>query len=160
MGALILIGSLATTAALVLDARPASAGSEPSLQDQKAEFQSRYRRLLRNEVVLQNNIAKTREDYAKAQRRNYPRGGARQQLLLQADQMEAELATVRQEIETLKLDARRQGVPPGWLYEVEDEEVVPAAPSDSGSDAASDDEADRAGRNPLYLDDEDEDDVP
>jgi len=42
---------------------------------------------------------------------------------------------------------------PGWLYEVEDEEVV--IPEPAAADAVDAEEAEaRAGRNPLYLDGE------
>jgi len=106
--------------------------------------------LLRNAALLERNARRSREYYAQAQRRNYPRGGARQRLLAQAAEAEAELRTVREEIEALRVEARREGALPGWLYEVEDEEIVvpePAAPD--GSDSSSDERD--AGRNPLYL---------
>ncbi|MBW2427035.1 MAG: hypothetical protein JRG86_22520, partial [Deltaproteobacteria bacterium] len=88
------------------------------------------------------------------------RGGARQQFLIDEQQAKDELANVRQQIEDLKLRARQEGVMSGWLYEVEDEDFSvpePAAPDDWDPEADADEAYDREGRNPLYLeDDEDE----
>jgi hypothetical protein len=118
---------------------------------QKSEWQERYRSLLRNAARLEDNVAKSRENYARAQRRNYPRGGARQQFIIDADEAEKELVTVKAEIEQIFVDARHNAVPTNWLYEVDDEPIMPAAPA-SVSDGESD-EDDRAGRNPLYFKD-------
>ncbi|HKK50241.1 MAG TPA: hypothetical protein VKA74_01575 [Myxococcota bacterium] len=150
--ALGLIAATFTSLSAVPTAR-AQLATEEELQAQKQYWQERYRMLLRNAALLERNARRSREDYAQAQRRNYPRGGARQRLLAQAAEAEAELRTVREEIEALRVEARREGALPGWLYEVEDEEIVvpePAAPD--GSDSSSDERD--AGRNPLYLDDD------
>lgn len=134
---------------------PASASSsEEELQAMRDHWQDRYRHLLRVRGQLKNEIEQSKAAYARAQRRNYPRGGARQQFLLQAQQAEKALAETQQEIEALFTEARFAEVPPGWLYEVEDEPIDlsprPASPDDAG------DAADREGRNPLHFEQEDE----
>ena len=156
--------ALLTTASVLVEPTSAWAQSEEALQSQKEHWQSRYRSLLENAARLEHNARISRENYAQAQRRNYPRGGARQRLMLQAEQAEAELADVREEIEALHLEAQREGALPGWFYEVDDEEISipePASPDTSGSNDdgrnplyADDDD----GRNPLYADDDDDDD--
>jgi hypothetical protein len=151
--------ALVTTGAIIFAPVPAQAESEEDLQAQKDHWQSEYRRLLRNAAQLKENSRRSREDYAQAQRRNYPRGGARQRLMVQAEQAEADLVTVQEEIEEFRLRAQREGALPRWLYEVEDEEIVlpePAAPDASMSDGEAE-EDDRAGRNPLYFDEEEDD---
>ena len=139
--------------AIQAPAAHAQLAGEEELQNQKEYWQERYRRLRQDAARLERNAERARKAYALAQRRNYPRGGARQKLSQQIEDAETELESVRKEIEELPSEARRAGAMPGWLYEVEEEEVVipePAAP-----DAADAEEAeDRAGRNPLYLDDE------
>ena len=121
---------------------------EEALLAKRTHWQSRYRTLLTNRAILTDNIAKLTHDYGQAQRRNYPRGGAREALLTQARQAERELEGVQKEIDAIFAEARMQDVPPGWLYEVEDEPIERPQPA---SPDTADDDAD--GRNPLYRDD-------
>ena len=124
-----------------------------SFQAMKEEWQDRYRALLQDAARLRHNANSARDNYRMAQRWNYPRGGARQKFLLQADEAERDLVRVESDLEKFRVDARRAGALPGWLYEVEEEERVvsePAAPADAS-------DPDLEGRNPLYLEqDEDE----
>lgn len=150
--------ALALALSIGLGATLASAETEEELLAKRAHWQDRYRTLLHNQAVLTRNIEKLRGDYAQAQRRNYPRGGAREAFLEKAAEQADLLAEVERELETIFREARAQDVPPGWLYEVEDEPIDtstrPASPAGDGRD---DDDAgvDPAGRNPLYLDDDD-----
>jgi hypothetical protein len=151
---------LAATPLALLSSDTAFGQTDEELLEQKGEWEGRYRNLLQNAARLERNAAAARENYTRAQKRNYPRGGARQQFLIDEQQAKDELANVRQQIEDLKLRARQEGVMPGWLYEVEDEDLSvpePAAPDDWDPEAEADEAYDREGRNPLYLeDDEDE----
>ena len=95
----------------------------------KAEWQDRYRVLRNNAVRMRDNATKLRRAYGLSQHSNYPRGGARvrfkQQVLeteQKADEFEAELASFMDE-------ARANQIPPGWIYEVEDEPVDPGSPA-------------------------------
>lgn len=123
----------------------AHAGTEKSDLEQKASWQEQYRTLLINQATLVDNAAKSRHNYAQAQRRNYPRGGARDQFLLDAAKAEAELAELKKETTDLLERARREDVPRNWFYEVDDEDIRPAAP------AAAEEDDSREGRNPLYA---------
>jgi hypothetical protein len=79
-------------------------------------------------------------------------------LLTRGEQAKVALVETEKEIAALIEDARRQGVPPGWLDEVASEEIVafqPAAPSGDRDEEQDEEQDDREGRNPLYLDDED-----
>ena len=132
----------------------AVAQDESALAQQKAEWQDRYRTLLRNQALLRSNIEISRENYARAQRRNYPRGGARQQFIIDAENAEKELVVVKEEIAQIAVDARHAGIPPNWLYEVEDEPLTAAPPASVSDDSdEKNDEEDRAGRNPIYFED-------
>lgn len=144
--------------ALPFSVAAAAGESEAELAASRDQWQGNYRRLLRNKATLNENIAKSENDYAQAQRRNYPRGGARQMLLTRGEQAKVALVETEKEIAALIEDARRQGVPPGWLDEVASEEIVafqPAAPSGDRDEEQDEEQDDREGRNPLYLDDED-----
>jgi len=145
---------------LTPSAAEAQTGAQPTLEEQKAEWQNRYRSLLQNQARLHHNAQMARENYARAQRRNYPRGGARQQFLIDANDADKELVTVKEEIAQIHVDARHASIPQNWLYDVEEEPITMGPPAasatNSGSaDADADAEEDRAGRNPLYFEDED-----
>ncbi len=139
---------------LSLAATSASAQTAEEIQAQRDRWQGQYRDLLRDRLRLTANIAKSRKNYSQAQRRNYPRGGARQQFLVDVENAEKALAATEEAILEIFVAARGEGVPPGWLYEVEDETIEWVQPAAPGSD--SDDEEDRAGRNPIYFDDYEE----
>jgi hypothetical protein len=126
------------------------ADDDASIEETKAEWQGQYRRLLSDKALLQRNAEAARTYYSKSRQRNYPRGAARQQFLIDADTAEKQLVEVEAEIQKFKTNARREGILPGWFYEVEEgplDAPQPAAP-------AEEDRQDREGRNPLYLDSE------
>jgi len=123
---------------------------DPALE-QKNEWQERYRIMLTNQAILADNAEKLRKNYAQAQRRNYPRGGARDKFLLDAAQAEADLAELKTATAELLASARRKDLPRSWFYEIDDEEIQLPTPA---AKAQGDGEQDtsRDGRNPLYLD--------
>jgi hypothetical protein len=128
----------------------ANAQTEEQLMEQKNEWQERYRGLLQEAERLKENAATMRSNYSQAQQRNYPRGNARQEFLIKADEAETELVKVKAQLAGIFEEARRAGIPPRWLYEVDDEPIVVPAAADS---ANADDEEEDDGRNPLYKDD-------
>lgn len=117
---------------------------------EKEQWQSDYRRLLQEQARLERNAQDARENYSQARLRSYPRGAARAQFLVDEAEALKQLDVVRAEIEKFKLDSRRDGVLPGWVYEVEEEPL--AAPQPAAK--ADEEPEDREGRNPLYLDSE------
>ena len=133
---------------------PAAAETEEETLAKREYWQDKYRVLLWNQAVLKDNVAKLENDYAQAQRRNYPRGGARNILLMKAALQRKQLAETEQKLASIFTEARASDVPPGWLYEIED------APIDTSRPASPDtaDEDDRAGRNPRFLDQDGDDD--
>lgn len=154
LAALSLALGLAAGAALVaLNPQTATAETEEELQAKRDQWQERYRNLLQDRLRFTDNIAKSEKNYAQAQRRNYPRGGARDQFRIDADEARKGLAQTEESIQSLFVEARRADVPPGWLFEVDDEEITYEQPAALDS---SEDDDDRAGRNPLYFDDDEE----
>ncbi len=159
-----LVQLVASTLALVALTLPVGLGgfasdasAEEDLAAKRAHWQSKYRTMRRNKAILEDNIAKLEHNYAQAQRRNYPRGGAREAFRTKANEQREQLAKIEEQLESIFDEARRAEVPPGWLYEVEDEPVDLSEPA-SPDAAASDDEEEDDGRNPIYRDrDEDED---
>lgn len=132
-------------------AAPALADEE--LAAERAYWQGKYRVLRKNKAILEDNIAKLEHNYAQAQRRNYPRGGAREAFRTKANEQRKMLAEVESELATIFEEARAANVPPGWLFEVEDEPIELSQPA--AVEGAEEDDRDREGRNPLYADDDD-----
>lgn len=137
------------------NAKKATTSTEaPAAEDEdalKAQWQGRYRALRNNAVRMRENAAKLRRSYGLAQHANYPRGGAREEFKQRvldterkADRYEAELAGFMDE-------ARAHDIPPGWIYEVDEEPIDRGLPA-----AVGDDDEDASGRNPLYGDEADE----
>jgi hypothetical protein len=149
-GALCAIAILGLSAALdgmglcLFTPQVARAETEMSDLDQKAHWQGQYRMLLQSQTRLQASAARSRENYARAQRRNYPRGGARQQFLADEQAAIDELVKVKAETEDLLEKARRAAVPRTWFSEVDDEGIQSTAPAATTVDDEDD------GRNPLY----------
>lgn len=138
-----------------------------SADQQKDFWQGRFRELRQRAALLRRDAAIEWELYADANRRNYRRGKVRHIHRDKAIELEVELAEVETELRALPEAARRAGALPGWLREVEFEKIelpepgsteeedvegVPTAPGDL--DAIDR----REGRNPIYFEDENEED--
>jgi len=133
-----------------------------SAAEQREFWQTRYRTLRQESARLEQDIAFEWELYADANRRNYRRGNARHVHRDKALELEARLKEVDAELEALPERARQLGALPGWLREVESEPIAlpPPGASDEEEDAPGQPAApgsaeDRAGRNPLYLEESD-----
>ncbi len=140
------------------DAVVAGANAEEAELSKKAEWQDRYRTLRNNSVRMRDNATKLRKAYSQSQHANYPRGGARERFKQQvldterkADQYEVQLAQFVDE-------ARQNQIPPGWLYEVDDEPVDPGTPAAAGGDDDTHSINAPDGRNPAYYNQSDESD--
>lgn len=138
-------------------AAQAQVQSDDDLAEQKAYWQNRYRDLLRKAALLRRQIEVEKELYADANRRNYRRGPVRHMHRDKALQAERDLVRVEEEIAGFSDEARRGGALPSWLYEVEDEPIeVPEYHSTPDEPVVNEDDDDKAGRNPLYLEEDDE----
>jgi hypothetical protein len=119
--------------------------AEPEVDADPASWQTRYRELVAEARSLRETVERERELYADANRRNYRRGQKRHVHREAGARAGAALAEVEAQLATIEDDARRAGVPRGWLNQVEmereDEDGPPTVSAGPGED----------GRNPLYL---------
>lgn len=134
-----------------LPAAAQNANAPKSLEEQKEDWQERYRRLLADAARLEYNARESRENYARAQRRNYPRGGTREKFLIDAETAETQLAKVKDQIDAIFVEARQKSIPRNWLWEVDDEGPAWTPPASRSNGGDADD-----GRNPLYADDDED----
>jgi hypothetical protein len=162
--------ALAPALAIPLLADQASAETEEELLAKKDLWQGRYRELRNNEARMNENAKKLRAAYAQAQHANYPRGGAREAFRLQVEKAEQDAQDYGAKLVAFRDEARQNDVPPGWLYEVDDEPIDHGLPADQEdasfdedtaeeTDEAEDEAEDREGRNPLYLDEDEAEDT-
>jgi len=152
-----LVAVFLATAIACVAATTASAESEEELAAKRTLWQEKYRTLRHDKVRLQTDIATLTNAYALAQRRNYPRGGARDEIRIQAAEATKLLAETEEGLASIHDEARRAGVPAGWLYEVEEEPIELGQPASMGDGEEAED---RAGRNPLYFEDKEAGDAP
>lgn len=152
--------SLASVSSVFLLApAPATAAADDEEVAKKTEWQGRYRMLRNNAVRMRNDATKLRRAYSLSHHSNYPRGEARERFKQQvldaehkADDYEAQMASFLEE-------ARQSQIPPGWIYEVEEEPIDPGSPAAVGEDERA---GAPEGRNPVYFDgarQEDDDDA-
>ncbi|MBK7947622.1 MAG: hypothetical protein IPK00_02500 [Deltaproteobacteria bacterium] len=145
--------TLASVASVFLLAAPsATAAADDEEVAKKTEWQDRYRVLRNNAVRMRDNAIKLHRAYSLSQHSNYPRGGARvrfkQQVLdteKKADDYEAQMASFLEE-------ARQSQIPPGWIYEVDEEPIDPGSPAAVGEDEPTHRAGAPEGRNPAYVD--------
>ena len=122
--------------------------------DPKAYWQERYRTLLRQREIETLVIERERELYADANRRNYRRGRKRH---VHRDAMHEAMVRrglVEERLDAFREEARRAGVLPGWLYEVEETwRDVPIAAPVAVYETEDELPEELEGRNPLYFED-------
>ena len=145
------IGAFELTSPHIAHAQVASIETS---SEAKAHWQESYRKLRREAARLRQLVDRETTAYAEANRRNYRRGTVRHVHRKAALEAQQELAVVEAKLARFSDDAIKQGALPGWLYEVEDEPVE--IPDGNLDPDASDAEDDTAGRNPIYLDDDDD----
>jgi hypothetical protein len=86
----------------------------------KAEWQARYRSLLDSVSEAASRYEAAKAVYSKNRQINRKRGDARFDINTELSEAQIELADARVALEDFPEEARRAGVPPGWLREVED----------------------------------------
>lgn len=155
LGALFLALTLIVPATLIGASSLASAAEPGDAEGQlKEEWQLKYRNLLHDLARTKRNAAAGRKAYMKANRRNYPRGEARERILSDTEEAERMIGVLEARVEDLKVDARQAGVRPGWLFDVEQEDFSRPLPAAKATDDEAD-PRDREGRNPRFFEDDD-----
>ncbi len=139
-----------------------AAATELSSEDaelaKKAEWQDRYRTLRNNAARMRDNAIKLRRAYGLSQHANYPRGGARLQFKEQVLDTERKADDYAAQVAAFADEARQHQIPPGWIYEVDDEPVDLGTPAAADDDESTHEIKAPDGRNPLYFDNDDNDD--
>jgi TolA-binding protein len=92
------------------------AGAEEKL---KKEWQERYRDLISEIERTRQQIHADKTNYSKAKQRGRLRGGVADELKARVAEYEQRLAELEREFEEFPTTARRAGIPPGWLREVQ-----------------------------------------
>jgi hypothetical protein len=83
----------------------------------KADWQGRYRALVQNVEKTSAQLEADRRTYQKARQRGRLKGGTRDEVLTRIAENEIKLAELEQALQQFPEEARRAGVPPGWLRE-------------------------------------------
>ena len=98
-----------------------AAAQEPSFEDlERRVWQQRYRGLLQQVEQAQLDLETARAAYNKRRQRERLRGEHRKQAVAAIEEAEARLDGVQEQLEELPDEARKAGIPPGWLRAVED----------------------------------------
>ena len=87
---------------------------------EKARFQERYAELIQSVASAEVRAVESRAAYTKARQRNRLKGEYRELIMTEMEEAEAQLARLKKELDAFPEDARRAGVPPGWMREVEE----------------------------------------
>ncbi|MFO0687529.1 MAG: hypothetical protein U0900_02365 [Myxococcota bacterium] len=146
------IALTSVSAAFLLAASPAMAAADDEDVAKKAEWQDRYRVLRNNAVRMRDNAIKLRRAYSLSQHSNYPRGGARERFKQQVLDTERKATDYERQMASFLDEARQNQVPPGWIYEVDEEPIDPGSPAAVGTDEPAHAPGAPAGRNPAYAD--------
>jgi hypothetical protein len=121
-GALALLVALGLGAPLAggpLLPAPARAQDTGSSDEVRAEWQERYRDLIEQERRASERLEAARTAYADGRQRKRLRGERKLEVMEELDNAEADHQKARDELEAFPEEARRAGIPPGWLREVE-----------------------------------------
>ena len=111
---------LAGLAAPMLDARGALTGASQGAS-LKSSWIERLRQAHRSVDAMRARHAKAKADYGRARHRNRARGDRRAALLREIEESGAAVKQAEGHLEELREEARRTGVPPGWIRDAESE---------------------------------------
>jgi hypothetical protein len=134
LAACLAVAVLAPAAAIAGDAAaPATRPSRTTADDQlsqqeqlKIEWQTRYREAIVRERQARARLEAAEATYAKGRHREHLRGEPREVAVEELEAARAELEAARRQLEQVPQEARRAGVLPGWLREVEESLGAPA----------------------------------
>lgn len=151
--------AIALAPALAIPLLPADASAQTEEEElaRKAEWQDRYRTIRNNAVRMRDNAIKLRRAYKLSQHSNYPRGGARLRFKQQVEETENKAEEFERDLASFVDEARENQIPPGWIYEVDDEPVDPGTPAAFDDDEETHEARVPEGRNPIYYGDSAED---
>lgn len=144
--------ALASGLTVLFEPATAVAAADDEEVAKKTEWQDRYRTIRNNAVRMRDNAIKLHRAYSLSQHSNYPRGGARVRFKQQVDDTEHKASEYEAQLAAFLDEARQNQIPPGWIYEVDEEPVDPGMPAAAGGDEPTHRVAAPEGRNPAYVD--------
>jgi hypothetical protein len=103
-----------------VDISPAAADDD---SQRKIDWQHQYSRVLAGAAKAEARIEASRKALRKARQRDRLKGEHRTKILAELEAAEQEAETARVLLEKFPESARRAGIPPGWLREVEDRQI-------------------------------------
>ena len=116
-----LIAALLTLAmGFSVDISPAAADDD---SQRKIDWQHQYSSVLAGAAKAEARIEASRKALRKARQRDRLKGEHRTKILAELEAAEQEAETARVLLEKFPESARRAGIPPGWLREVEDRQI-------------------------------------
>jgi hypothetical protein len=113
----------ALAAASLLGLAVGVASAEVDDAAKKEYWQKRYAQILVRAAGAERQLAMSRVAYRESRQRDRPRGEARQQLVVALQEAETEYEAASKLLAEFPEDARRAGIPPGWLREVEERQA-------------------------------------
>ncbi len=115
------IGIIGAAAATTATADSTLTGGTATGTDAKKEYwQRKYAQIMSRASGAELRVEASRAAYREARQRDRPRGAERQKLVIELESAEAEYQTASKLLADFPEKARRAGVPPGWLREVEE----------------------------------------
>lgn len=109
-------------------AAPTASASQLAREGDRAAWQERFREARRALAEAEARDAAALESYRKMKRRNQARGDAKVAIVSEREEARAALEKATADLEALTEEARRAGVPPGWLRDPAARPDAPAAP--------------------------------
>lgn len=94
----------------------------------RAEWQKRYREAIEAERQAEARVEAAQAAWTRGRRNNRLRGEPRIKADRELREAKKALAEARSELAKIPEEARREGVPPGWLRDARSEASPPAAP--------------------------------
>ena len=117
---LLVVILLALATGFAIASSPAGASADAEEADRKSYWQSRYSRVLTRASMAEARLETSRKALRKARQRDRFRGARRSEILSDLEEAEKEFAEANSVLVKFPESARRAGIPPGWLREVED----------------------------------------
>ncbi len=99
-----------------------SASAEDETQ-RKQDWQHQYSTVIAGAANAEARVEASRKALRKARQRDRLKGDHRTKVLAELDEAEREVEKARALLDKFPESARRAGIPPGWLREVEDRQI-------------------------------------
>jgi len=99
-----------------------SASAEDETQ-RKQDWQHQYSTVIAGAAKAEARVEASRKALRKARQRDRLKGDHRTKVLAELDEAEREVEKARAMLAKFPESARRAGIPPGWLREVEDRQI-------------------------------------